>query len=264
MFFKGIKYCFLFLICLFSVNLVLKSQGGSKGSKSPELSTAPRQASPPSRFYDFESDDGLTPVTTAQTRERLARLEKKKSSGRTSPSSPVRGAQTVSPKKPSQLEMAINEAALRRQINEGKKVFDQIQVAQDADIQRVLLQRGGRPKSYDDYLAEGLDSDQAYLRSVGGQQAARDLTVQDLNDQVANLNALKDGLQRERLYLQKLRAQQDLSEDELQTLQRNVQQSGEITKKLNELNERRKKLQEGSIDDAFDRMMASRYPGFGQ
>lgn len=218
MFFKGIKYYFLFLICLFSVNLVLKCPpSGSKGFKSSELSTAPRQASPPPRFYDFESDDE-TPVTTEETRKRLARLEQKKSLVRTSPSSPVGETQTVSPKKPSQLEIAINEAALRRQMKEGKQVFDQIQAAQDAQQAVYMketqqrLRRGQDPSalSSDDYQ----DPSKLYETTMARKQAAETVRAARLQQQLDAVDARMSELKSYRDENGRL----DLSNDELDEL----------------------------------------------
>ncbi len=151
---------------------------------------------------------------------------------------------------------------------EAFKQAEQARLAQQDQYERqarsrVAMGRNPEALSDEDNAAISYDSNQAYLRNVGRQRAARDVAIKDLEKQVKDLGWVLQFLKNER---------STLSVDDEQALARNVEQTGEITKKLSELNKRIKQLEaagaqpsvEQSAEYAFDRMMRTQYPGFGQ
>lgn len=257
MFFKGIKFYFLFLVCLFLVNSVLRCA--------------------PPRFFDMDDNpqkklvEGSTPLTDAETARRQVTYTSS-TSGRTSPKSPQ-----VDQKAAFRAKAVAEETAYLKEVaaynermaqQEAFKQAEQARLAQQDQYERqarsrVAMGRNPEALSDEDNAAISYDSNQAYLRNVGRQRAARDVAIKDLEKQVKDLGWVLQFLKNER---------STLSEDDKQDLARNVEQTGEITKKLSELNKRIKQLEaagaqpsvEQSADDAFDEMMRAQYPELRQ
>lgn len=253
MFFKGIKFYFLFLVCLFLVNSVLRCA--------------------PPRFFDMDDNpqkklvEGSTPLTDAETARRQVTYTSS-TSGRTSPKSPQVDQKAAFRAKAVAEETAyLKEVAAYNERMAQQKAFEESKRAQAAqqemDVRqarsRIAMGRNPGALSVDDYQ----DPAKLYERTMARQRAAIDVTVQDLNNQVKDSKWILQFLKNER---------STLSEDDTQALARNVEQTGEITKKLSELNKRIKQLEaagvqpsvEQSAEYAFDRMMRTQYPGFGQ
>lgn len=232
MFFKGIKYHFLFLICLFSVNLVLKCQTyGPKSQKSVKLPTAHSPVSPPASYgylsvkkNDPLKADGFKPhrvaskpsqVDPAVFRARAVAEE----------ADYLKGVAAYDEKK----------AALAQQqaFKEAEKARQELDVQQARS--RIAMDLNPEALSVDDPVKL---YEQTMARRRAARDAAIDSAIKDLEKQAKDADWVLKFLENEK---------NELSEDDQQALARNVQQTGEITKKLNELNERRKKLEAAGV-----------------
>lgn len=255
MFFKGIKYPFLFLVCLFAVDSILNCQGGKKGSATSG------NTSPTRMFYDpIDDSQGPSPFQRVGTNAAKEAAAKK-------------AATEAAQKAQEELEIArykqeMDDYNQRREIELQRAAFEnsqQIENAQrekDLAVARARVARGSRnptalSRSDLSDITSTRDPNQYFARKVAIQQAARAVNLKDLNYQAEDLRASLKSLKAGRLSI-----------DEEQALQRNIDQAGEITKKLSALNKEIKFMQEGgsqpsvgqSTDAAFLRMMQSQYP----